>query len=364
MYKAPPPEISSEQFYETDERAASRAASRSRRSRRCRSAGPSTCSPRATGGSRCASTCATTTTGRCSACSRSSCRSRRTASRSPDEVDANGMPVAHFNYSLCENDKALRRVREEDPRRDLGRARTRRTRSRSTATPTSSAVRAWASRPDDSVVDANHRVWGVDEPLRRRRVGPADAGRREPGARDHGARRPLRGPARGKARLDGGQGLEPARPARAAPRRAAACRAATRRRRASATSPTRCATTSFAPRSARHQEETVQHVERIESAFLRIEVAPTANLSRPFESAVAQHDELALERRRADARRRLPCAGRAPHRALGDRGVRGGAAARARGRGRAARAQPRRRAPRRGRIAEAARAEERRGWLR
>jgi ferritin-like metal-binding protein YciE len=42
-----------------------------------------------------------------------------------------------------------------------------------------------------------------------------------------------------------------------------------------------------------HLEETVQHVERIESAFLRIEVAPTANLSRPFESAVAQHDELA-----------------------------------------------------------------------
>jgi ferritin-like metal-binding protein YciE len=53
----------------------------------------------------------------------------------------------------------------------------------------------------------------------------------------------------------------------------------------------------------RHLEETVQHVERIESAFLRIEVAPTANLSRPFESAVAQHDELAsniVESRLAD----------------------------------------------------------------
>ena len=43
----------------------------------------------------------------------------------------------------------------------------------------------------------------------------------------------------------------------------------------------------------RHLEETVQHVERIESAFRRIEVAPTANLSRAFESAVAQHDQLA-----------------------------------------------------------------------
>jgi hypothetical protein len=47
----------------------------------------------------------------------------------------------------------------------------------------------------------------------------------------------------------------------------------------------------------------VQHVERLESAFLRVEVAPTANLSRPFESAVAQHDELAsnvIESRLAD----------------------------------------------------------------
>ena len=52
-----------------------------------------------------------------------------------------------------------------------------------------------------------------------------------------------------------------------------------------------------------HLEETVQHVERLETAFRRIEVAPTANLSRPFESAVAQHDELTaniLETRLAD----------------------------------------------------------------
>ena len=42
-----------------------------------------------------------------------------------------------------------------------------------------------------------------------------------------------------------------------------------------------------------HLDETVRHVERLESTFRRIEVAPTANLSRPFESAVAQHDELA-----------------------------------------------------------------------
>src|SRR5437763_16572647 len=42
-----------------------------------------------------------------------------------------------------------------------------------------------------------------------------------------------------------------------------------------------------------HHDETVRHVERLESAFRRTEVEPTANLSRPFESAVAQHDERA-----------------------------------------------------------------------
>jgi ferritin-like metal-binding protein YciE len=42
-----------------------------------------------------------------------------------------------------------------------------------------------------------------------------------------------------------------------------------------------------------HREQTKEHVERIETAFRRLGVAPTSNLSRPFESAVAQHDELA-----------------------------------------------------------------------
>jgi ferritin-like metal-binding protein YciE len=42
-----------------------------------------------------------------------------------------------------------------------------------------------------------------------------------------------------------------------------------------------------------HREETKRHVERAETAFRRLGVAPTSNLSRPFESAVAQHDELA-----------------------------------------------------------------------
>jgi ferritin-like metal-binding protein YciE len=41
-----------------------------------------------------------------------------------------------------------------------------------------------------------------------------------------------------------------------------------------------------------HEQETKQHVDRIEQAFRQLEVAPTSNLSRPFESAVAQHEEL------------------------------------------------------------------------
>ncbi len=42
-----------------------------------------------------------------------------------------------------------------------------------------------------------------------------------------------------------------------------------------------------------HREETRGHVERLETAFRRIEVAPTSNRSAVFEAAVAEHDELA-----------------------------------------------------------------------
>ena len=91
MYKAPPPEVSSEAYYETDAPAASRAASASRPSARFRSDGPNTFWPTATGVRRCASTCATTTTGRCWAPSANSCPARRTASRSP----MNATKMAH-----------------------------------------------------------------------------------------------------------------------------------------------------------------------------------------------------------------------------------------------------------------------------
>lgn len=43
----------------------------------------------------------------------------------------------------------------------------------------------------------------------------------------------------------------------------------------------------------RHREETAAHVDRLETAFRRLEAAPSSNRSAPFEAAVAQHDELA-----------------------------------------------------------------------
>ena len=42
-----------------------------------------------------------------------------------------------------------------------------------------------------------------------------------------------------------------------------------------------------------HRDQTRQHVERVETVFRRLEVAPTSNLSRSFESAVAEHGTLA-----------------------------------------------------------------------
>ena len=42
-----------------------------------------------------------------------------------------------------------------------------------------------------------------------------------------------------------------------------------------------------------HRDETKQHVERIETAFRRLEIAPTSNRVPELESMVGHHDELA-----------------------------------------------------------------------
>ena len=78
-----------------------------------------------------------------------------------DEHDANGMPIAHFNYSLCENDKALmaygkRILAEIWDGAD----------AQDTLTIDRYAHLVGGARmgfsPEDSVVDASHRVWGID----------------------------------------------------------------------------------------------------------------------------------------------------------------------------------------------------------
>ena len=121
MYKAPPPEISSEQFYETDERRGfARGFSIQTVGPAADRLGPARAGARATGARRCASTCATTTTGTRSGSSPSCCRCPRTASRSPHDVtDENGMPVARMDYSQCENDRKNIAYAQEDPARHL-----------------------------------------------------------------------------------------------------------------------------------------------------------------------------------------------------------------------------------------------------
>ncbi|HEY5295138.1 MAG TPA: GMC family oxidoreductase, partial [Gaiellaceae bacterium] len=78
-----------------------------------------------------------------------------------DEQDANGMPIANFSYSLCENDKAIgayaRKIMAEIWES---------TEAEDTLTIDRYAHLVGGARmgftADDSVIDAEHRVWGVD----------------------------------------------------------------------------------------------------------------------------------------------------------------------------------------------------------
>ena len=64
-----------------------------------------------------------------------------------DETDPYGMPVARFDYTHCENDKANMAYSTKVITEHPARPRARRTSSPSTATRTSSAVPGWAPRP-------------------------------------------------------------------------------------------------------------------------------------------------------------------------------------------------------------------------
>jgi choline dehydrogenase-like flavoprotein len=161
MYKAPPPEISSEQFYETDERRGF-----------ARGFSIQTISPMPIGWAE-----HVLAEGHWGEALREYMRDYNhwtvlgiMAELLPlpenrvtlaDEVDANGMPVAHFNYSQCENDKAVigfakRILAEIWDGAD----------AQDTLTIDRYAHLVGGARmgftPADSVVAADHRVWGVD----------------------------------------------------------------------------------------------------------------------------------------------------------------------------------------------------------
>ena len=75
---------------------------------RCRSPGPSTSPPRATGARRCASTCATTCTGPCLGALCEFLPQPDNRVTLADEKDRHGLPVAHFSYSPVRQRPAAR----------------------------------------------------------------------------------------------------------------------------------------------------------------------------------------------------------------------------------------------------------------
>jgi choline dehydrogenase-like flavoprotein len=78
-----------------------------------------------------------------------------------DEKDDNGMPVAHFNYSQCENDKAIVAFAKNILAEIWDGADAQDTLTIDRYAHLVGGARMGFS-PDDSVVDSSHRVWGVD----------------------------------------------------------------------------------------------------------------------------------------------------------------------------------------------------------
>jgi choline dehydrogenase-like flavoprotein len=164
MYKAPPPEISSEQFYETDERRGF-----------ARGFSIQTISPMPIGWAE-----HVLAEGHWGEALREYMRdynhwtvlgmlaeflpqpeNRVTLA---DETDRNGMPVAQFNYNLCENDKAIVEFARNVLAEIWDGAGAQDTLTIDRYAHLVGGARMGFS-PDDSVVDARHRVWGLDNLL-------------------------------------------------------------------------------------------------------------------------------------------------------------------------------------------------------
>ena len=110
-----------------------------------------------------------------------------------DETDRHGLPVAHFSYSQCDNDKQLIKAATavmEDILRAAGASEV------MTIDRYAHLVGGarMAARPEDGVVDAEHRVFGVPNALCRRRQRAAHPGRSQPRADHHGPGRARRRP--------------------------------------------------------------------------------------------------------------------------------------------------------------------------
>ena len=107
MYKAPPPEVSSEQFYETDP------AKDYRRGFAIQTVSPlpitwaEHVAAQGHWGGALREYMSDYVHWAASARCASSCPSPATGSRWPSEKDRHGLPVAHFSYSQCDNDRAL-----------------------------------------------------------------------------------------------------------------------------------------------------------------------------------------------------------------------------------------------------------------
>ena len=78
-----------------------------------------------------------------------------------DEQDANGLPVAQFNYSRCENDLAISEYGKRVLAEIWDGANAQDTLTIERYAHIVGGARMGFS-PEDSVVDANHRVWGID----------------------------------------------------------------------------------------------------------------------------------------------------------------------------------------------------------
>ena len=111
-----------------------------------------------------------------------------------DENDRHGLPVAHFSYSQCDNDRALTQAATESMETILKAAGATEVMTIDRYAHLVGGARM-AARPEDGVVDSAHRVFGIANLYVVDGSVDAHPGRGQPGADHHGAGGPGRRPA-------------------------------------------------------------------------------------------------------------------------------------------------------------------------